>query len=547
MNEKTIAVGSGKGGVGKTTVSVNLALSYARKGLAVCLIDLDPLSDITTLLDIHEPEQRVLGAGQREQSSVGTAIPVFKRFDLLTPYHAGGEAGESDTIFSMMQETKDTLGNSYDILILDLPAGFDDDEHLRFLEFADHLVIVTQSEPTAHVSAGSYMKAVMENGYNCTLYIWHNRYSPKLDAVFNPEDVIGNYNRNVAAEERIDPNNSTGIRHIAHVPEDSSMDLLKANGSPMVSVLTAIEDTLRALYENRIADLVRDSTLPSRSLSVFTYYLKHNRDLSNLEQYMRDLERYFLNFLHERIGKEHVEKTVSLLDTSSGLSLSEEEREQCRVVVTAVKEDGIAASVRILLRLLEDAVEEASGTGDFQVVTKPSKRKDIDREFALLLTKLVATIDRKSVFERNFAGLLLFYFALFKLIHSPSVVTLIEEFIPRKKSRDSSGRVVRDRNTQIRYLIEAGTEYRKNYLGMVKTLFPLVMKQVGVIAKTFNVRSLVFQKDGSLHASVYAKLLSSFLHNSVNGGLGIIIGFPFRPASLAFKEASERLLQEIHS
>ncbi|MFO7849534.1 MAG: ParA family protein, partial [Spirochaetia bacterium] len=42
----TIAVASGKGGVGKTTTVTNLGIYAARKGMRVAIIDADPLSDI---------------------------------------------------------------------------------------------------------------------------------------------------------------------------------------------------------------------------------------------------------------------------------------------------------------------------------------------------------------------------------------------------------------------------------------------------------------------------------------------------------------------
>ena len=54
VRKKTIALASGKGGVGKTTTAANLAVYYARKGLNIGIIDLDPFSDIASLFDRSE-------------------------------------------------------------------------------------------------------------------------------------------------------------------------------------------------------------------------------------------------------------------------------------------------------------------------------------------------------------------------------------------------------------------------------------------------------------------------------------------------------------
>lgn len=123
-----IAVGSGKGGVGKSTVAVNLALSLAKKGYVVGLADSDIYGpSIPTLFNIKNEE--VMG---REIDGVSYIIP-FEKFGIklmsvgffvdTTKALMWRGPMASNTLIQLLSET---LWGELDFLILDMPPGTGD-------------------------------------------------------------------------------------------------------------------------------------------------------------------------------------------------------------------------------------------------------------------------------------------------------------------------------------------------------------------------------------------------------------------------------------
>ncbi|MFN3516720.1 MAG: Mrp/NBP35 family ATP-binding protein [Novosphingobium sp.] len=121
---KIIAVGSGKGGVGKSTVSANLAVALARMGRKVGLVD----------ADIYGPSQpRLLGSeGIKPQARSDKLIPVPNQWGV--PMLSMGQLIEPDKAIAWrgpmasgaLGQLVDADWGAAEILIVDLPPGTGD-------------------------------------------------------------------------------------------------------------------------------------------------------------------------------------------------------------------------------------------------------------------------------------------------------------------------------------------------------------------------------------------------------------------------------------
>ena len=71
---KVLALCSQKGGVGKTTSCVNLAVGLAREGKRVLVVDNDPQGSMTASLGYHNPDDRFLILDRKTAYHIGASL-----------------------------------------------------------------------------------------------------------------------------------------------------------------------------------------------------------------------------------------------------------------------------------------------------------------------------------------------------------------------------------------------------------------------------------------------------------------------------------------
>ena len=160
-NKKTriITVTSGKGGVGKTNLSVNMALAYARLGKKVVVMDADlGLANVNVMLDII-PKYNLYHVIKKQKT--------IREILAETEYGISIIAGASgfSQITNMSERERQEFINELDalsfadIIIIDTSAGVSSNV-LDFIAGADDAIIITTPEPTAIADAYGIIKII---------------------------------------------------------------------------------------------------------------------------------------------------------------------------------------------------------------------------------------------------------------------------------------------------------------------------------------------------------------------------------------------------
>lgn len=156
---RIIAITSGKGGVGKTNISVNMAIAYAQLGKKVILIDGDlGMANVNVLLNVV-PKYNLMHVINKKK----TMKEIILDTEFGIKFIAGAN-GFSKIANLSVEELEyfakqfSTLGNA-DIIIIDTGAGIANNV-LQFVAAADEVYVVTTPEPTAITDAYGIIKII---------------------------------------------------------------------------------------------------------------------------------------------------------------------------------------------------------------------------------------------------------------------------------------------------------------------------------------------------------------------------------------------------
>lgn len=242
----TVVVGSGKGGVGKSVISLLLASALAAQGRRVLLLDgAQNMGNLHVLLGVRP--------GARMDALLGGDVEAPEMVQSVAPnlWLLPGESG-NEALYAMepvdrarLQHRLSELYGSFDAVIVDSAAGLESVVRVATMR-ATRLLVVTAPEPTALTDAYALMKIVNLQIPGLPMDIVVNRC---LDA----EEGRDAFVRLATACERF---LRRGVRFAGALPEDHALRLAVRSPRSLLDIMPA----------TRVAQVLRDTVLDSLDL-----------------------------------------------------------------------------------------------------------------------------------------------------------------------------------------------------------------------------------------------------------------------------------------
>jgi flagellar biosynthesis protein FlhG len=241
---RTVAVTSGKGGVGKSVLVTNLAIACARRGRRVLLVDGDlALANVDLLMGLVPKRNLadvVEGRIGIEEAVVRTPLGVQ-----LLPASSGAEemADLDDFRRERLLRELSRLESSCDLILVDTPPGIGA-QALHLATAAETVLIVTTPEPTAFSDAYATLKVLRRKGCE-DISLVVNRTASAMEARATARRIQAVARRFLEYRPE----------YVGHVPEDPTVPASAMRQEPLLSIFphSPAADAIESLAESLLA------------------------------------------------------------------------------------------------------------------------------------------------------------------------------------------------------------------------------------------------------------------------------------------------------
>lgn len=211
---KLLTITSGKGGVGKSTFTANIAFLLAQKDLKIAVLDADiGLANMQVLFDI-KPQYTLFEYinGQKNLSEV-ILQTKYKNISLIAG-KSGYQYASGTNSFVFTRLVNDIISlNQFDILIVDTGAGLNDYVK-EFLSISENILAITTTDPSALTDVYSLLKMLAIDKDSLMLCFNHTKSYHAGETITNSlvnlakknrlkEDFMIKYLGSIASSENI--------------------------------------------------------------------------------------------------------------------------------------------------------------------------------------------------------------------------------------------------------------------------------------------------------------------------------------------------------